>query len=108
MAKWFGKVGYNIPTEKEPGIFIPSIIEKEYFGDVYADRRARQYSDINDKVSVNTIINIVANPYAYENFGYIEYVTYMGSKWNVTNVDATTYPRIKMTLTNLYLENTEG
>lgn len=108
MAKWFGKVGYNIPVEKEPGIFVPKITEKEYFGDVYTDRISRQYTDVNDRISLNTIISIIADPFAYENFEYITYVEYKRSKWTITNVDPNDYPRLKITLSSRYLEDTEG
>ena len=44
MAKWFGKIGYSITSETESGIWEPTIVEKEYYGDLTTDRRKRQNS----------------------------------------------------------------
>ena len=42
MSKWFGKIGYAIQKESEPGIWEEEIIERDYYGDLLTDNRKRQ------------------------------------------------------------------
>lgn len=94
MAKWYGTVGYAEMIESVPGVWTEDITEREYSGDVYRNTRRLQGADkLNDDISINNQISIVADPYAYQNFHAIRYVTYMGTKWKVTSVEVE-YPRL--------------
>lgn len=105
MAKFHGKVGFVVQTEVKPGIFREVPIEKDYYGDVLRNSKNFQSSEyLNDNVSLSNQISIIANGFAVENLSGIRYVCYMGVKWRVTTVDATTYPRMILTLGGVYNE----
>lgn len=102
MAKWFGKVGYADTQEIRPGVWQPTITEREYYGDTVRNvRRLENAEKINDDIAVAVDISIVADPFAYNNFHTMKYVEYMGSKWKVSSVDPQ-YPRLVLSLGGLY------
>ena len=51
--------------------------------------------------NLENVLSIVADPYAKENFQYIRYVEWMGTRWKVTNAEVS-YPRIILTLGGMY------
>lgn len=102
MAKWFGKVGYAVTEETEPGIWEETITDREYYGDVISNRFKRQNSsDVNDDINISQIISIVADPFAYQHCSEIIYVEYMGSKWRVSDVEPM-FPRLQLTIGGVY------
>lgn len=102
MAKYYGKIGFSIMTEPEPGIFKETIEERSYYGDVTRVSRRLQSADkVNDDIVLTHDVSIVADPFAYNNFQSIRYITYLESKWKVSNVEVV-YPRLVMTLGGLY------
>lgn len=102
MGKWFGKVGYSVTEETEPGLWEPIIIEREYYGDAFDERFKRQNSsNVNDDITISQIISIIADPFAYQNCSNITYVEYMGNKWKVSDVTPV-YPRLKLTIGGVY------
>lgn len=102
--KWTGVIGYAETLETEPGIWVESIVEKSHFGDVVRNSRRLQSADqINDNITISNSISIVANPYAEQNFHAIRYITFMGTKWKVSNVEVQ-YPRLILTLGDIYNE----
>ena len=104
MAKFFGPIGYVETTETAPGVWSPSIIERNYFGDVIKNtRRWQQGENINDDLLVNNIISIVADPFANENIQTMRYVKWMGVAWKITNVEIQ-HPRLILTLGGVYNE----
>lgn len=104
MAKWYGKVGYEETSEVEPYVWEPSITEREYAGEVYRNHRRLEGSqNINDSINVNMEISIVADPYAYQNFHAIRYVSYMNQLWKVTSVEVQ-YPRLILSIGGIYNE----
>lgn len=105
MAKWFGKIGYAVPTETVPGVWEDVIVERESFGDSIRNmRRLVGTETLNDNIKVNEEISIIADPYAVSNFHNIRYITYMGAKWKVDSVDASQYPRLVLTMGDVYNE----
>lgn len=104
MAKFFGPVGYAIPTQVEPGIWKDQIIEHNYSGEVIKNSSGWSASSesTNDNLRLNNQISIVADPFAYQNFHSIKYVQFMGTKWKVTNVDASQYPRLVLNIGGVY------
>lgn len=104
MSKWFGKVGYSITEETEPGIWEENIIEIEYYGDVISNRWRRQNTNIiNNDITLSKDINIVADPFAIQHCSKIVYVEYMGTKWRVTDIDPQ-FPRITLIIGGEYNE----
>lgn len=74
MSKWFGKIGYAVTNETEPGLWDETILEREYYGDMTYDRRKRQTSGgINDNILLANVVSILADPFAIENCSYMAY-----------------------------------
>jgi hypothetical protein len=102
MAKFYGKVGYGENVETEPGVWKDVITEVTYMGDVI--RNSRQMYDgskVNDDLTVNNSISIVADAYANEHFFAIRYVGWAGSLWDVTDVEVQA-PRLILRLGGVY------
>lgn len=104
MAKWYGIVGYGIPTETKPGVWKDEIIERTYSGDVvrnYNGRWTETSHSTNDDFTVNSSISIVADPFANQNFTQMRYIVFMGVKWKIIGVEIKR-PRIIVTLGGVY------
>ena len=102
MAKFYGVIGYAVTEETEPGIYEERIMEKEHFGDVVRNtRRLSNAAKVNDDITISNQISIVADPFANNNFHSMRYVSFMGSKWKVTEVEVQ-YPRLILTLGGVY------
>ena len=102
MAKYYGIIGFRTTVETKPGIYKEQITEREYFGDVVRVARRLQTADkVNDDITLTHDVSIVADPFAYNNFQSIIYLTYLGQKWKVTNVEVL-YPRLSLSLGGLY------
>jgi hypothetical protein len=105
MARFSGEVGYNHGTIESPpnsGIFIPSIVEKHYYGDVIrSTTRMDTSQSVNPNVSVNNSIRVVADAFANENFQAIRYVRWAGKLWTVTSVEVQS-PRLLLELGGVY------
>lgn len=99
MMRWYGKVGYSEAVETKPGVYENQDTVCEYYGDIKRNstRWVNSSDSINDDLTVNTQIGIVADSFAFENFYSIKWIEYMGVKWKVTNADPQP-PRILLTL----------
>lgn len=106
MSKYYGHIGYS-QTLEDPegsGIWRESIVERECYGDIYPIRRTLDDpSKINDNISISHQISILSDPLVIDNFMNIKYITYMGIKWKVSNVEVA-YPRLNLTLGDKYNE----
>ena len=102
MAKWYGKIGYAITEETEPGLWEPKIIERNYYGDMTSDVRKRQNSgEVNDNINLSKVISSVADPCVIQSCSLMAYVEIMGAKWKITDVDIQ-YPRLTLTIGGVY------
>lgn len=102
MAKYYGMVGYAVEEEVKPDVWKPVISERPYSGDVLQNsRRLENGESTNDNIAVNNKISIVADPFAYQHFFAIRYVTWMGARWKVTHVDVKS-PRLILTIGGVY------
>ena len=102
MSKWFGKIGYSISEETEPGVWEPTIVEREYYGDVTSNRINRQNSgEVNDRINLANVISIVADPFAYQNCSKMAYAEIMGAKWKITDIEIQ-HPRLILTIGGVY------
>lgn len=102
MAKFFGAIGYAISTEVRPGVHQDKIIERFSYGDVVRNTRRLQTSDqVNDNLEISNEISILSDPFANGNFHSMRYVTFMGARWKITNVEVV-YPRLKLTIGGVY------
>lgn len=102
--KFFGEVGYGIPTETAPGVWTDEITEVQYFGDVVRNSRMQRESSekVSFDLSVSNSISIVADAFANEHFFAMRYVRWAGQVWTVTEVDASNPPRLLLRLGEVY------
>lgn len=103
MAKWFGKIGFNVGTvEKAPSVYVEDIKERQYYGDLTRNTRRLQTTDkVNDDIEISNELSIVADPYAAQNFHQMRYAEFMGAKWKISSVEVQ-YPRLLLTLGGVY------
>lgn len=103
MAKWYGEIGYGETVETSPSVWTEEIVKKiNYYGDLLTNNRRLQTGDkVNDDISITNQISILADPYACENFHAMRYVTFMGTKWKITDVQVE-FPRLILTLGGVY------
>lgn len=102
MAKWFGKVGYAVTTEVEPGLWEEQITEREHYGDVTSNRWNHQNSNnVNDDIKPSVTISFIADPFANQHCSNMVYVEYMGAKWKIESFEAQ-FPRILLTVGGVY------
>lgn len=102
MAKFFGEVGYAASVESAPGVWIEQITEVSYYGDVVRNsRRVQDSTVVNDDITVQNSISIVADAYANENFMAIRYVRWAGALWTITEVEQQ-IPRLLLRLGGVY------
>lgn len=102
MAKFYGPIGYAVSTETSPGVWEDKIAVRNYCGDVLQHVQNWQKGEgVNDDLTINNRISIVADPFAYENSGSIKYVKYLGSCWKVTGIDVQ-FPRLILTIGGVY------
>lgn len=102
MAKFYGRVGYGSNVETVPGVWVDTIVEHWYFGDVI--RNSRTLTDgehLNKDLTVGNSISIMADAYANEHFFAIRYVEWAGVLWAVSNVDVQS-PRLVLLLGEVY------
>nr|DAE42472.1 MAG TPA: hypothetical protein [Caudoviricetes sp.] len=106
MSKWFGKIGYAIQKESEPGIWEDEIVERDYYGDLLTDNRKRQSNNnVLDEITLSNMISIIADPFAYNNCSCMAYAEIMGARWKISEVEVKP-PRLNLTIGGVYNGNT--
>lgn len=86
--RYYGKVGYAIPSETGLDIIEDTIVERSYYGDVLKNnRRWEKGEGVNDNLNISNRISIVADPFAYEHCYAIKYISWMGTNWKVTDLE---------------------
>lgn len=107
MSKWFGKIGYAITGETEPGMWEDTIVARDYYGDLISDKYMRQLSgNVNDDINLTSVISIIADPFAYENCSHMAYAEIMGARWKIIDIDIKP-PRLNLTIGGVYNGNTD-
>lgn len=102
MAKFYGAIGYAETKETAPGVYTESITERNYSGDVIRNTGKWQKGEsLNDDLTINNSISIVADPFANQNFHTMRYVKWMGASWKITNVEVQR-PRLILTIGGVY------
>lgn len=106
MSKWFGKIGYAIQEETEPGIWEDKIVERDYYGDLLTDNRKRQTNNnVLDEITLSNMVSIIADPFAYNNCSCMAYAEIMGAIWKISEVEVKP-PRLNLTIGGVYNGNT--
>lgn len=104
MAKFYGKIGYGESVETPPGsgIWVDTITERSYFGDVIRNARKLQEGEyLNNDLSVSNSISILADAYANNHFFAIRYIEWAGALWTVSEVTVES-PRLLFKLGEVY------
>jgi hypothetical protein len=104
MAKFYGEIGYGESVEEPPGsgVFVDSITEFAYYGDVIRNsRKLASGESLNDDISVGNTISIVADEYAVKHFFAIRYIRWEGTLWTVQTVEVHS-PRLLLYLGSVY------
>lgn len=103
MAKYCGNVGFVESVEVSPGIWEYQTIERPYRGDVLRNtRRWERRDSLLDNLNLNNMISIVAtDEYARTHTSAIRYIWWMGSRWEVTNIEVQR-PRLILTIGGVY------
>lgn len=96
-------IGFEYLNETLPGKYMPELVERHYGGDVlkiYGDRN-QETDKVNDNITVNNRISIVADAFAYNNFQNMKYIEWMGACWLVKNVEVQP-PRLILSIGGVY------
>lgn len=102
MAKYYGSIGYTETTETSPGVWTENFTERKYSGDVLKNTRRWQAGEnLNDDLTINNIISIVADPFAYQNFHKMRYIEWMGAYWKISNIEVQS-PRLLLTIGGVF------
>lgn len=105
--RYFGKVGFKMTVDKGKGIWETIIKENPYKGDVLRNTtRNQQGESINDNITFNINISIVADPFAYTHFNSIIYCVWRGVKLKVNSIEEQ-YPRLILSLGGEYNDDQE-
>lgn len=100
--KYHGEIGFAMTEETVPGVWEPKIVPRSYKGDVISVKKRYVTADkINDDIDITNQISIIADPFISENFYNIRYVTFMGQRWKVTDINIE-YPRITLSIGGIY------
>jgi len=99
MAKWHGKLGFEIQNvEVRPGVYEPVIKEENFSGDILeTDSRWQLTDNKNDNLNITNRISIILDPSTCHDFSTLKYASFMGSLWKVENVQIK-YPRVIFSL----------
>lgn len=103
MAKWHGVIGCIVTEETAPGVWMPSIIERKYYGDILrnSNRWTNAQNSTNDNITLSMQISIVADPFANQNCHSMKYVEFMGTKWKITSIEVQ-FPRLILSIGGVY------
>lgn len=103
MAKFFGVIGFDEgQVDRGDGVWEQNIVEYSYYGDVLRNTRQLQAGDkVNNDLTVNNSISIVADAYARDHFFAMRYIRWAGVLWVVSDVEVQS-PRLLLRLGGVY------
>lgn len=103
MAKFYGEIGFGVTEDEDSdGAWIDGLTERLYFGDIVKNvKRADEGDKVNDDISLQNSISIVADAYANEHFFAIRYAKWQGALWKVSTVEVQS-PRLILRLGGIY------
>ena len=104
--RFYDIIGFETTAEdpEGSGIYVPTTVEKKYYGDIIRNSRRLQTSEftsVNDDVSISNQVSIMADEFALQHFHEIRYAVFMGSKWKVSDIEFQG-PRLLLTLGGVY------
>lgn len=102
MAKFYGAIGFAIPTKVERGVFRDEIVERMYRGDIQSQSRRWQPGEtLTDELTFSMRLSIVADNFANINLGQIKYARYGGTAWEIKTVEVAR-PRLVLSVGGVY------
>lgn len=104
MPKFYGGIGFvkTVETPEGSGIWKKDIQTREYAGEINRfSRRWDTASKVNEDISINYQVSVIADPFLMENLGYIRFVEWNGFKWKVTTVTPS-YPRLTLEIGEVF------
>ena len=102
MAKFYGNIGFVTMKETAPGVYRPVETLRAYKGDLLNNvKRWESTEYVNDDLSLNNRISILADSFAYENFGAMKFVEQYGARWKITAAEVQR-PRIILSVGGVY------
>ena len=102
MAKFYGLVGFVLPSNVGNSVYEEIPEERVYRGEVI--KNSRQWENgvgLNDDISLSNSISIISDEYSDLNFANIRYIKWRGFSWKVTNVQIQR-PRLILTIGGVY------
>lgn len=102
--RFFGPVGYGESLETLPGsgVWEEVITEANYTGDVIRNSTSSEQADkVNNDLSVNNAISIVADSKAIKHYSKMKYIMWEGVRWTVESVEVRP-PRLILNLGEVY------
>lgn len=100
--KYCGMIGFAETKKMGVDDWDAITVERKYYGDITKNyKRSVQSEGINNNIDIQNIFSIVADAFAYENSGYIRYLTWMGTRWEVKGVEIQR-PRLILTVGGVY------
>lgn len=105
MAKYAGNVGFAVTKETTPGVWEDVIEERKMRGDVIKSSATfKPGESINNDIALGHRISLLGDPYAYENFTGLRYITYMGHKFKIAGVEIER-PRMIISMGGIYVDD---
>lgn len=102
MAKFYGKIGYGISGETDPGVYELQSKERPYYCEVLAKSwKYDSTENANDDINIANRISIVADEFAYKHSYAMRYVEWMGARWKISKVEVQS-PRLILTIGGVY------
>lgn len=104
MARFGGKIGFGESAENPAGSgnWKDVITEYTYYGDVVRNaRRLQEGEKVNDDITLENSISIVADEFANEHIFAMRYVEWRGKRWKVSKVEVER-PRLILRLGGIY------
>lgn len=104
MAKWSGIIGF-VKTEEQPqgsGVWKQIVTHRKYKADVTrASKRIQTAQQVNNNITLNNELSILADPYLIENLYCITFIQFANAWWSVNSVTLD-YPRITLEIGGVY------
>ena len=84
--RFYGVIGYGIPSEDDYGVVTNRIIERMHMGDIIkVVTRNEPAQQVNNNIRLNNSFSIVKDAFITENFQYIKYIVFNGARWEVSS-----------------------
>lgn len=98
MARYTGIVGYVTEEETKPGVWSKVSRERRMHGTVLREAIVFQGAErFNKNITMQNRISLIGDTFSFDNFYNMQWITYMGTKWEINLIDIAK-PRIIITL----------